>query len=144
MDKELTSKKQDPANEQEISSLPLTSINDNRVATVKQIINNQYSLFVFLRHFAWLPWRQHVKQIEEQKVFWISGSNLTHITFLKNFVLLGSICFSKLQHPHSLFWVFCWSFKVAKRNQLPFPNMDGFRPSFLSGAELQTFPFSGT
>jgi hypothetical protein len=37
---------------------------------MKQLINNQPSVFVFLRHFAWLPWRQHVKQLEEQKVRW--------------------------------------------------------------------------
>jgi hypothetical protein len=35
---------------------------------MKQLINNQPSVVVFLRHFAWLPWRQHVKQLEERKV----------------------------------------------------------------------------
>lgn len=44
--------------------LPLTNICDNTVCPIEKVINNQSSLFILLRHFAWLPWRQHVKQVE--------------------------------------------------------------------------------
>ncbi len=50
------------------SVIELTNINENTVSTIGQIINNQPSLFILLRHFAWLPWRQHVKQIEDNQV----------------------------------------------------------------------------
>ncbi len=52
----------------EIASLALVNTTDNTSSTMKQLINNQPSVVVFLRHFAWLPWRQHVKQLEERKV----------------------------------------------------------------------------
>ena len=53
-----------------VESIPLmlTNINDDNVSAIGQVINNQSSLFVLLRHFAWLPWRQHIKQIEDNKV----------------------------------------------------------------------------
>lgn len=144
MDKNTCSENKNPANEKEISSLSLTGINDNTVSTVKQITNNnKYSLFVFLRHFAWLPWRQHIKHIEEQKVwfrFVLDPSFYFQIIFSH---LIGFIFFFKMQYPCSLIWLSEWSLKVAKRNWLPFPNMDWFRPSFLQSAAVQTLPLSG-
>lgn len=67
MDKQLYSKNH-IIGVDEITSLPLLNTSDSTSSTMKQLINNQPSVVVFLRHFAWLPWRQHVKQIEDHKV----------------------------------------------------------------------------
>ena len=51
--------------------LLLRSIHDDSVSTLNEVIGRQPSVFILLRHFAWLPWRRHVKQIEEHKVITI-------------------------------------------------------------------------
>jgi ribulose kinase len=52
MDKKLLSKNCDTIGVDAITSLLIVNTSDNTVSTMKELINNQTSVVIFLRHFA--------------------------------------------------------------------------------------------
>lgn len=47
------------------SKMELFSVNENQSVDIEQLYSNDdRTLFVFLRHLAWLPWREHVQLLK--------------------------------------------------------------------------------
>ena len=60
-------------------SIKLTNVNNEEEVLLSDLTNNHLSLFILLRHFAWLPWRLHLKQIESNLDKFVSLNCHIHV-----------------------------------------------------------------
>ena len=64
-----------------ITNVPLTNASDETTVTLadyfRRLSSCQFLVIVFLRHFAWLPWRDHISELQSCQVLIICMINKT-------------------------------------------------------------------